>query len=290
MAAVKTFTIGEAINWATLQLEGGSLFGARVEAERIISDATGLARAELYLNRERTLCAPECDFIELAVAKRLSGVPLQYVLGHQQFRFLDLVCRENVLIPRPETELLVEEALVELRSLGGPRLVMDIGCGTGAIALSIAHEYSDAFIYATDVSPAAIELTGENARRSGLSAGVQIIQSDLFKDIGDLRGRLDMVVSNPPYIPHGELGSLQREVQFEPNLALDGGEDGLNFYRAIVEHSPEFLKPGGILLLEVGFGQAAEVATLCNDTGHFTRIDVKKDYQGIERIIKAKRG
>ncbi|MBE0446511.1 MAG: peptide chain release factor N(5)-glutamine methyltransferase [Actinobacteria bacterium] len=289
MAAVKTLTIGEAIGWAALQLEGGSLFNARVEAERIIGDATGLARTELYLSRERSLSAPEHEFIESAIAKRLSGIPLQYILEHQQFRHIDLVCRENVLIPRPETELLVEEALTELRSLGGPRLVLDVGCGTGAIALSIAQEYGGASVFATDISPAAIELTRENSHQNRLSTRVQVIQSDLFSSLESLRGRLDMVVSNPPYVPSGELSSLQREVQFEPELALDGGEDGLDFYRAIIGQSPGFLTPGGVLLMEIGFGQAAEVVALCNGTGHFTHVGVRDDYQGIERIVKARR-
>jgi len=289
VAAVKILTIKEAINRATLALEGGFVINARIEAERIICEATGLARAELYLNRERELTASENAFIESAISERLGGKPLQYILGHQQFRHLDLKCRENVLIPRPETELLVEEALYEIGKLGGPGLILDIGCGTGAIALSIAHEHKEARVFASDISPAAVELTKENANLNDLLDRVQVVRSNLFSELGSLRGRLDVLVSNPPYIPGKELSSLQREVQFEPRLALDGGEDGLDFYRAIIEQSPEFLKSGGVLLLEIGFGQAPGMAALLNNSGYFNDVDLRKDYQGIERIVKARR-
>lgn len=289
MSVLELCTIKDAIDRATLQMEGGSLLNARTEAEMIVEDAVGLGRAELYLDSKRQLSVSEREFIEAAITRRLEGEPLQYILGHQQFRHLDLTCRQGVLIPRPETELLVEEALVELRSLGGPRIVLDIGCGTGAIALSIAHEYSEAQLLASDISQVAVELTEENSERYGLSARVKAVRANLFEGLNDIKGRFDMIVSNPPYIPQAELVSLQREVQFEPTLALDGGEDGLNFYRAIIEQSPTFLRPGGMLLLEVGFGQAEDVAALSVKSGYFTAIQLWKDYQGIDRIVTARR-
>lgn len=289
MLAERVSTISDLLNWATLQLEGGAILSPLVEAERIIGDATGLSRAGLYLDRGRSLSASEIGFIENAIKERLGGKPLQYILGHQQFRHLDLKCREGVLIPRPETELLVDEALKELKSLGGHRVVLDIGCGTGAIALSIAQEYGGAYVYAIDASPDAIELTRENALRGRLLDRIEVLQSNLFGELGSLKGQLDMVVSNPPYIPRGELKSLQREVQFEPQFALDGGEDGLDFYHLISEQSPAFLKSGGSLILEVGLGQAPEVAEMIETTGCFADISLVLDYQGIERIVKARR-
>lgn len=284
-------TIGEAIKQATLQLEGGSLISARVEAERIVGEALGLERADLYLYSEQELTASAQAFIAGAVAERLGGRPLQYILGHQHFRHLDFVCRENVLIPRPETELLVEEVLAgldDLRTLGVP-LVLDIGSGTGAIALSIAHENDVAQIVAADVSDEAVALSRENVERHGLTDRVTVVQSDLFGGLQDYRRCVDIVVSNPPYIRTSDLESLQGEVRREPQLALDGGEDGLDYYRAIIEEAPAFIKPGGLLFFEIGFDQAADVVAICENSGSFKDIEVRKDYLENDRIIKARR-
>lgn len=274
---------------ATLQLEGGAVLRPQVEAERILEHATGLSRVELYLTHERVLAADELELVEITIKERLTGKPLQYILGRQQFRHLDLVCREGVLIPRPETELLVEAALFELRKYGCPRTVVDIGAGTGAIAVSIAYEYEQATVYAADVSEEALNLTGENARANGVEGRVHAVVSDVFSGLDDVKGQVDIVVSNPPYIPRGELATLQREVQFEPRAALDGGEDGLDFYREIVQQSPGFLKPAGALLFEIEIGQSSAITALLKDAGCFTDIEVLKDYQGIDRIITARK-
>lgn len=289
MIATKSSVIVDMLNWATLELKGGSVLNPRAEAEHIVGDAIGLSRYELYLNRDRIVPPKECDFITWAVKQRLTGRPLQYILGRQQFRHLNLACREGVLIPRPETELLVEEALKELRMLGGVRKVLDIGCGTGAIALSIAYEYKDSVVFATDISPEALKIARENAQTAGLLDQVRFIQSDIFSGLRDFKNEFDLVLSNPPYIPSGEIAFLQREVQFEPRLALDGGKDGLDFYRIIAKDSPRYLKPGGMLMFEVGAGQAAKVADLLRDTGFFASIGIINDYQNIERIVKAQK-
>lgn len=289
MIAVKNNTVSDMLNRTTLQLEGGSVLRPRIEAEIIIGEALDVSRTELYLRRAQGLTEAQIEFIEASVAGRLSGKPLQYILGHQQFRHLDLVCREKVLIPRPETELLVDVALDELKALGGSRHVLDMGCGTGAIALSIAHEYPGAVVYATDLSDDALELAMENTALTGLKERVRVLKSNLFDSLESLSGQLDMVVSNPPYIPTLELGSLQKEVQFEPRLALDGGEDGLNYYRAIIEHSPEYLKSGGFLIFEVGIEQAGEVKRLLMENGSFVDVVIFRDYQDIERIVKARK-
>ncbi len=289
MIAEKLLRVLDILNTATLQLEGGFVLNPRVEAEIIVGEVLGLARAELYLNRDGTLTASEASSIEKILTDRLSGKPLQYILGHQQFRYLDIKCAEGVLIPRPETELLVEVALGELENLGGARSVLDIGTGSGAIALSIAYEYEDACVCAVDISTRALALARDNVVLNGLADRVEVIESDLFSGVAHLKGTLDMVVSNPPYIPCSEIASLQREVTFEPRSALDGGEDGLAFYRKIVYGSPEFLKQGGFLLFEVGINQSEPVRELIEDTGWFADTDVLCDYQGIERIVKARR-
>jgi len=289
MIAARDNTVFDILDWTTLQLEGGSVLRPRVEAEIIVGKAIGASRSELYLRRAQGLTEAQLEFVKASVATRLTGKPLQYILGHQQFRYLGLVCREEVLIPRPETELLVDVALDELEALGGLRYVLDMGCGTGAIALSIAYEYPEAVVYATDLSDDALELTMENTALTGLKERVRVLKSDLFDSLESLTGQLDMVVSNPPYVPSSEFSSLQKEVLFEPRLALDGGEDGLNYYRIIIERSPEYLKSGGLLLFEVGVGQAKEVKRLLIENGSFVDLAIFKDYQDIERIVKARK-
>lgn len=288
MITARVSTIFDILSWATQELQGGSVLSPQTEAERIVGDAVRLSRAELYLNRQQAVTDSEFAFIKRAVADRVTGRPLQYILGHQQFRHLDLVCREGVLIPRPETELLVEKALSELKSSGG-RIVLDAGCGTGAIAVSIALEHKGAIVYASDISIGALSLTEDNARIAGVLDRVHVVKSDLFTNLKSLKGQLNLVISNPPYIPSRDIGLLQREVQFEPRAALDGGEDGLDFYRAIIENAPEYLQSGGVLLFEIGVGQAVAIVDMMGNSGMFADVEVFKDYAGIERIVRARR-
>ncbi len=288
MIAARVSTIFDILSWATQELQGGSVLSPQTEAERIVGDAVRLSRAELYLNRQQAVASSEFAFIKRAVADRVTGRPLQYILGHQQFRHLDLVCREGVLIPRPETELLVEKALSELKSSEGG-VTLDIGCGTGAIAVSIAFENKDAMVYASDISTEALSLAKENARIAGVSDRVHVIESNLFANLEGLKEQLNVIISNPPYISSGGIGQLQREVQFEPRAALDGGEDGLDFYRAIIEDAPEYLRPGGVLLFEIGVGQAGAIVDILENSGMFADVEVFKDYAGIERIVRARR-
>jgi release factor glutamine methyltransferase len=297
----------------TRELEGGSVFLPRVEAERILTEATGLSSLELRFERQRILTEAEVAFVERVVAERVTGKPLQYILGHQHFRMLDLACREGVLIPRPETELVVDAVLVELTQcsirkalhasheheqydgawaqdeLAKRPIVVDIGCGTGAIALSIAAECPQADVYATDISDQALSLIRENAEIAGVKDRVTIIKSDLFGALDALKGRVNVIVSNPPYIPTDDLATLQREVLREPRLALDGGDDGLDFYRAIVGRAGEFLMSGGCIVFEIGFDQGPAVAALLATAG-FSDVAVLKDFQVHDRIVIARGG
>jgi release factor glutamine methyltransferase len=312
MPARKALSVSDMLKQATLELEGGSVINPRVETEMIISEKIGLSKTDLYLHAGRELVSAEIEAIEETVRERLTGRPIQYILGHRQFRHLDILCREGVLIPRPETELLVDAVVDEFAGLGGDRVldeaeylngdrtidrpkvvnenrtVIDIGCGTGAIGLSIAYECTGAFVYMIDKSPQAISLATENAMRNGLQDRIRIIESDIFEAIGHLKGAVDIVVSNPPYIRRDDMAGLQREVRFEPQMALDGGIDGLDYYRAIAERVPAFLKSKGVLLLEVGFDQSLPVMDLLEQTYLFTDIDSRKDYLGVERIVRAR--
>lgn len=313
MPACKAQSVADMLKQVTLKLEGGHIESPRLEAEMIISEKSGLSKTELYTYVDRELASSEMETIIETVSERLTGRPIQYVLGRQKFRYLDILCRDGVLIPRPETELLVDAVIDELaimnrdfildnvEGLNGNNeidkceilcrgfTVVDLCCGTGAIGLSIAHESVGTFVCITDKSSQATSLAKENAKRNNLQERVSIVESDMFGSIGHLEGVIDVLVSNPPYIRRGDLEGLQREIRFEPRMALDGGIDGLDYYRVIAEYAPGFLKSKGILLLEVGYDQCLPVMDLLEKTSLFGDIGSHKDYQGIERIVRARK-
>ena len=213
--------------------------------------------------------------------QRVSRIPLQYLLRTQSFLGRSFSVDERALIPRPETELLAELAMQSLHS--GMR-VLDLCCGTGCIAVSLALACPGAQVTASDLSADALSLARENAQRLG--AQVEFVHGDLF---APLEGRtFDLLVSNPPYIPSDDCTALQKEVTFEPLMALDGGADGLDFYRRIACHAPRFLAPGGMLMMELGDGESGDVSCLLQQAG-FRNIRILQDLQGLPRIIRADR-
>ena len=222
--------------------------------------------------------------------------PIQYIMGSVEFCGLEFHVDERVLIPRPETELLVEAAAELAGSSSAKTGALDIldmctGSGNIAIALmarrcaSLTKNLSDCKITVSDISPAALEVARRNAIRNGVYDGLKFICSDLFTDI---KGRFDIIVSNPPYIARHEFPALQEEVLREPMAALDGGTDGLDFYRRIAASLPEYLKRGGYLVIEIGYGQRAAITDIIGKSGIFRISDVKKDFNGIDRVITAK--
>ncbi|RPJ11358.1 MAG: peptide chain release factor N(5)-glutamine methyltransferase, partial [Deltaproteobacteria bacterium] len=204
------------------------------------------------------------------VQRRLSGEPLQYLLGHQEFWSIDLQVDPRVLIPRPDTELLVEQALSVLSNMDLEKalIILEIGTGSGAISIALAREVRGSFLVATDLSREGIHLARFNARQAGVSGKIAFVVGDLFRPFHhrEEKGVFDLIVSNPPYIVRSEIERLDREVKdFEPTLALDGGEDGLDFHRKILFESPMYLRQGGWLLLEVGQGQAEAVCGIMEE-------------------------
>jgi release factor glutamine methyltransferase len=209
------------------------------------------------------------------------------VIGHTEFCGLDIMVDERVLIPRPETELLVSETtnLVYSLQLTAHRLrILDLCTGSGAIAIALTKAVPDCKIVVSDISEDAIEVAEKNAAKHGVCGQIQFVTSDLFNNI---KGRFDLIVSNPPYIARFEFETLQKEVLKEPRLALDGGEDGLDFYRRIVNLAGEYLNPGGYLLFEVGYGQAKEVSRIIESERFFKVVDVVKDFNDIDRVVVA---
>ena len=252
-----------------------------VDAALLLSQVTGQPPLSLRLDMVSELSAEVLARFDALVARRLTRQPLQYLLHTQPFLGREFYVDERVLIPRQETELLAERAIAALRERAHP-LALDLCCGSGALAVSMALEVPSAQVHAADLSADALAVTEKNA--SLLGASVSLHQGDLFAAVPPLC--FDVIVSNPPYIPSSACQTLQAEVLREPMMALDGGADGLDFYRRIAAEAPKFLRPGGVLLLEAGDGEAAAIAALLTA---FDRVETHEDYQHIPRMIEARK-
>lgn len=259
----------------------------RRSAEWLLSAATGLSRVELYAYHDRPLSEAERGVLREGVRRRGAGEPLQYVTGEVAFRHLVVKVREGVLIPRPETEVVVDEALSAITGIPAP-LVADPCTGSGVVALSIAQENPAARVWATDVSATAVSVATENAERLGLSDRIWVGEGDLLGPLpSDLRGRLDLVVSNPPYIPTADLDALPGEVVgFEPRLALDGGPDGLDVFRALAAQATAWLRVGGALVVEL---DQSRVKTAASELIQwYEEVRVVCDLTGRDRLVVAR--
>jgi len=254
---------------------------ARISSERLLEKVLGQSRMALFLKRDLEVThTQKARFFDL-LRKRSQFYPLQYLIGETAFRELVLETGEGALIPRPETELLVE-TLHEHFSPEDPFLLLDIGTGTGNIALTAADEFSRAEIWAVDISDTALEIAARNARKNGLKDRVTFLKSDLTHGLSEMT--FDVIVSNPPYIPEGEKETLQKEVGFEPVEALFGGKTGLEVIERIFDCVHRSLKPNGLLILEIGAGQLQAVTGKGSQNG-FELAAVRNDYNGIERIL-----
>jgi release factor glutamine methyltransferase len=257
---------------------------ARLNAELLIGHALELKRMQLYLQFERLLTEPELEKIRPLVKRRSQREPLQYIIGTVEFGGLKLKVDRRALIPRPETELLIEK-IVGL-CVQPPQSVLDLGTGTGAIALALAKAFSEAQITAVDVSPEALALAAENVLASGFGPRVRLINSAWFKGLQP-EDRFELIVSNPPYLTDAETDAAALEVRgHEPRSALVGGLDGLVDLREIISAASPFLAPGGLLALETGIAQHAELMTLAAAHG-FERIESGRDLTGRDRFIFA---
>ncbi len=251
----------------------------RLNAEHLLAATLGLKRMELYLQFDRPLGEDERAPLREMVRRRGAREPLQHILGTAEFHGRVFGCDRRALVPRPETEQLVEIALEIARGFDAP-LILDAGTGSGVIALTLAFELSAAAIHATDISDEALTLAAENTARHRLPERVRFAKADLWPPDA---GPFHLVVANLPYIPASEIAGLSTEVQHDPGTALDGGPDGLDSIRRLVETAPAHLCPGGALLMEIGLGQADAVAGLLQ-ASKFRDISVRPDYQGIPRF------
>ena len=275
-------TVREAMGRGVRALRDAGVPDAGVDAMLLLSHVTGLRRTEVSLRGAENLTEEqEQRFLSLLLS-RASRRPLQYVLGEQCFFGLDFLVDERVLIPRPETETLCEIALGFLKELPSPT-ALDLGTGSGAIAIVLQHECPEARVTAVDISPDALAVVTENARRN--RADIRFLQGDLFAPVAG--ERFDCIVSNPPYVERDARQTLPAEVLWEPELALDGGEDGLAFYRAIAREAPAHLFPDGLLCVEIGETQARAVCGLLEGRG-MDRVAVHRDLSGKDRVVCAR--
>lgn len=273
-----TWTLLKVLTWTKGYLAEKGVENARLEAEWLLCEALALDRVGLYLNFDKPLTDAELGSFRAMVSRRAKREPLQYILGSQEFHGLDFVVTPDVLIPRHDTEVLVNEAL---KRAPVDATILDIGLGSGCIAIALATALPGATVCGVEQSPAALAVARDNAARLGVS--LEIVDGSLFEP---LQGRrFDLIVSNPPYIPTADLATLEPEVrEHEPLGALDGGADGLAFYRAIIPSSRNHLKPGGWLLVEIGIDQGPAVRELFARSG-FTEIFTATDPGDIERVV-----
>jgi len=260
------------------------------ESVWILESALGLDRLALHLRRNEAIEELDLGHVMTLLERRMTREPLQYVLGMQEFCGLDFQVTPDVLIPRPETELLVEVVRHKCAGMSGA-LIADVGTGSGCVAIALARALPTAILCATDRSPQALSLAQENAKRHGVLDRVTFLLGDLLSPLQKrgLYGRFVAIASNPPYIAEDELRALQPEVRFEPRMALDGGHDGLRFHRRLVYEASDFLQPDGILAIEIGEGQAIHVSGLAQDGENYYNTQTFQDMAGIERVISLKK-
>jgi len=280
-------TIAGAVDRGRARLAAVGIEAAGLEACVLFESAAGFDRAAL-LARGREPVGPEAaQRYERFLDARSRRIPLAYITGEREFWSLRLRVDRRVLVPRPETETLVEAALDRIRP--GAR-VADVGTGSGAIVIALALELGSGAFLGTDRCAAAIEVARVNAAEHGLAQRIDFLEGDLLAPLSGLPGLLDALVSNPPYIPTAELSDLQPEVRdYEPRAALDGGRDGLAVIERIITGAPPLLRRGGWLLLEIGAGQADSVRALLQSTGRFDDISTRRDLAGIERVVSARK-
>ena len=278
------WTIGRILKWTEQYFKEKGIESPRLDAEVLLSHILGRERIYLYVHFDEPLEPAELARYREAIKQRVQRVPVAYIIGEKEFMGLTFKVTEDTLVPRPDTEILVQAAIERLRARGDAPRFADIGTGTGAICLSVLHFLPKAQADTVDISPAARAIAEENAAALEVADRVTFHTGDL---LAPLAGQCyDAILSNPPYIPDGDIAALAPEVRLkEPHTALAGGKDGLDFYRRLMANAPALLKDGGFLAVEVGIHQAAPVAALAVPS--FSRTEILKDYAGIERVVIA---
>ncbi|MFN7928568.1 MAG: peptide chain release factor N(5)-glutamine methyltransferase [Blastocatellia bacterium] len=276
-------TIDKVLKSASLQLREADVPNDLLDAQTLLAHTLGQDRTYLIIHFNQPLTDEILLPYQSLIQRRAAGEPLQYIVGKQEFYGLEFEVTPDVLIPRPETELIVEEVLRLAAELPAP-FVIDVGTGSGCLAVTIARELPTARMLALDISPAALAVARRNAIRNGVQERIEFIESDLFSRLSPQR-KADLILSNPPYIAQSEMPTLQREVRdWEPQIALTDFGDGMTFYRRLLAEAPDLLQPGGRLVFEMGYQQAEAIKSLVHETV-WSEPKTLRDLQGIERTM-----
>lgn len=285
-------TFGEILDVGIKRLKQANIADAAIDAERLLMYLMNENRTFIYLHRNDGTDENHADAYFELIDRRAEGEPLQYIVGEQEFMGLSFNVNEAVLIPRQDTETLVETALSFAKNKKGSISILDMCCGSGAIAISMAYFLPKSKLTACDISEAALNVARSNAKKNGVEKKINFIESDLYMPVQKkkpMKDKFDMILCNPPYIPSDVIPTLQREIKdHEPVAALDGGKDGLDFYRKMVTDSAVHLKKGGYILFEIGHDQADEVTALLEEEGCYKDIFTHKDMARSDRVITAR--
>lgn len=283
MSAGSLWTVREVLSWTTERFSQDELESARLDAEVLLAHALGLQRVGLYIDLDRPLDDAERSRYRALVSRRLQREPVAYLVGEREFWSRSFLVDARVLVPRPETETLVEHSLITLRELVTPR-VLDVGTGSGVIAVTLAAERPDARVVATDLSADALEVAAANAARHEVE--VALHAGDLLEALPDMEPPFHLIAANLPYVAPGDRDSLAPELLQEPAGALFAEDGGFALLKRLIRAAPECLRrPGGTLMLEVGLGQAQAVTQLLIDAGISDRVTVHRDLAGLERVV-----
>lgn len=287
----ETWTILRLLKWTTAYFKSHHIEQPRAAAEILLAHTLGLGRVDLYVQYDRPLESHELELFKGLIQRRIQREPVAYIVGKKEFWSMDLKVTSDVLIPRPETETLVEAAFTIIPPEPGPAplKILDLGTGSGAIVLAIASERPDHSFYAVDRSEKALAVATDNARTLELDKTITFLQGNWFDPVRD-RGRyFDVIVSNPPYISSHEFEVLPPEItQYEPREALKGGSDGLEAIRLIIKEASYYMVPGGWLLFEIGYDQWVAVEKLIARSGAYSEWAVIKDYSGHDRVVRTR--
>ncbi|HQT91126.1 MAG TPA: peptide chain release factor N(5)-glutamine methyltransferase [Candidatus Kryptobacter bacterium] len=288
----KVWTVIDIIRWGTGYLAEKGFDEARLTVELLLGETLGVKRFDLYVKHDQPLKKSELDQFKVLLKRRLSHEPVQYILGKTNFYSIELKVDKRALIPRPETEILAEAVIEHCRTFLSQKdvvRVLDVGTGSGCLAIAVAKFVKNSSVVAIDKSAAAIELAKENARGTGTEEKITFVQSDFLKlENNVFETGFDVIISNPPYIPESELASLAQDIRdFEPVDALSDGRDGMTFFRKISEAAPMLLRDGGWVFVETAYGQAKDVARIFSENGG-TELLVKKDLSNIERVVRSR--
>ena len=290
------WTVLKLLRWTTSYFESRDIDGSRIDAEILLAHALQLQRIDLYLQHDRPLSSDELSRFKDLIKRRINREPVAYILGSKEFWSMDFMVSKDVLVPRPETEFLVEAAINLLPQDSAanpiliPKRILELGTGSGAVVLAMASMRPCHFFVASDRMTAAIKLARQNAKHHGFENRVSFICADWFGPFKDKRPVFDMIVSNPPYIPSRVIGKLQPEiVRYEPISAIDGNEDGLSCLRHIINNAHFYLQSEGYLLLEIGHDQRNDVQKIVDQCAKYENVVYTKDYNGYDRVIQMRK-